>query len=701
MMPKLRKIYLLIGMLMALLLFDLFGLYYIDQTYQKDDYREEAEKISANQQLVLQELSRSVDVLALHSSFSQELTARRVARVKELLPKLDSNHQWLQQLIQSETLPAGPLRQEMRSNARQAAQGYERLHSLYSQITVPGASAFTLLSNADVSGLETRHFTYLEGLSDSIRQMEGILEGRIRRMNRLLIGSLLLALILGSVILIPLFRQSTQTFQALQDSHAEIKKSAALLRTVIDSSPDYIYVKDWEHRFRLANKALAADLGVTPKELIGKSELDFGIPPDIVYGNPEKGIRGIRTDNEEVLRTGIPMAPKEEKVVVNNQVMYKITTKAPVFDSTGAITGVLGYIHDITERVEMEKRLMESERKYRCLFYENPFPMWIFDPRTLRILEVNEKAIEHYGYTVEEFTSMSILQLRPPQDHILLAKLMQTKDEKKTRFHQGQWTHIKKSGERIIAEITSHRILLEGTEAVLVLAQDITDKVQLEAELLHEKLSHQRQIAKATLDVQEKERSEIGKELHDNVNQILTSVRLQLQYADPDQLAELRFRCVNLVDTAIREIRHLSKSLVPPSLNDIGFIHSIDDMIENLQFVPISFTFTHDVEERYLDRGLKLTVFRILQELTTNIIKHAEASEVLIDLRQQDHQLLLRVTDNGKGFDPAKQGKGIGFQNIINRSEIYGGSVLIQAPPGEGCDVQISFQLEPHSIGMN
>jgi PAS domain S-box-containing protein len=308
-------------------------------------------------------------------------------------------------------------------------------------------------------------------------------------------------------------------------------------------------------------------------------------------------------------------------------------------------------------------------------------------------------AIRHYGYTSKEFRTMTILDIRPPDDRSHLHTLIRNKRTNQKTFRQGRWTHVKKDGDKIFVEITSHRINYHGKEATLVQAQDITERVKLEHLLLEEKINHQREMAKAALDVQEKERTEIGKELHDNVNQILTSAKLQLEYMDQSTEKEkMRLNGIRLVNTAINEIRKLSKSLVPPSLKDIGLVASVHDLIEHVNSPHTRIEFFTDGIDDSLDKGLQLTIFRITQELTTNIIKYAEASSAEIRLHRINNSVVLSVSDDGKGFDLAKHRKGIGLNNIINRADIYRGKVSIRSEPGKGSRVVITFHLNAVAV---
>lgn len=211
-----------------------------------------------------------------------------------------------------------------------------------------------------------------------------------------------------------------------------------------------------------------------------------------------------------------------------------------------------------------------------------------------------------------------------------------------------------------------------------------------------ERKNGEKKIIQAVIDAQEKEREEIGRELHDNVNQVLTTARLYLdciQGLAPEQEYVVK-RSSDSITTAIEEIRKLSKSLTQSFHKEIGLELSIEDLVESIRRLEEGLQVTVDFSlpsEELLDDKLKTTIFRILQEQLNNVLKHAGASKVHISIQQSPGLLCLSITDNGKGFDTEKKRKGIGISNIISRAEVFQGQVTIDSAPGKGCSLTINF----------
>jgi len=353
-------------------------------------------------------------------------------------------------------------------------------------------------------------------------------------------------------------------------------------------------------------------------------------------------------------------------------------------------------------RYSMERKrnleyLRESESRYRELFNSNPMPMWVFDFSTLRFLEANDAAIHHYGYSNEEFLSKTLADIRLHGDLGQLRREVDTMRLDGEVTQKGLLEHVLKNGDIIFVEVAWHKINYKSAPAILVLANDVTERILLENELNEQRMTRQRQITEAVIVAQEKERTEIGKELHDNVNQILGASNLYINTAmtDEDLRQELLGRSTELISKAINEIRKISKSLITPGLREIGLLESIEDITEDMKLARgTNIRLDINIIEEEVEERRKLTLFRIVQEQLNNIMKHAKATEVMIRLSIEGSDIVLTVVDNGVGFDVSRHRKGVGITNIISRVELFKGKVELQSKPGEGCVLSVRVPLE-------
>lgn len=228
------------------------------------------------------------------------------------------------------------------------------------------------------------------------------------------------------------------------------------------------------------------------------------------------------------------------------------------------------------------------------------------------------------------------------------------------------------------------------------LLKSIKDLAELEKELVEQKLKQQVAITEATINAREKEREELGRELHDNINQVLASVKMFLNTARENE--ELRGKMVQTsyesIEYVIEEIRKLSKTLVQPSL-DAGLVEALFNLTEEIN--------TTNGLQVYLDgrsyaggcvaKKKELAIYRIVQEQMNNIVKYAKAGKVFIELRTESKDIFLSVFDDGMGFDPAKKVKGIGLKNIKSRVDFYSGKMNIISSHGKGCTIEILIPI--------
>lgn len=354
-----------------------------------------------------------------------------------------------------------------------------------------------------------------------------------------------------------------------------------------------------------------------------------------------------------------------------------------------------GTQRNITQQKKAEQLLLASEEQYRYLFNHNPSCIFIWDPETMQILEVNQASVELYGYSRNEFLQLTALDIRPVEYHEKFMKMIKMDRQLGVHKKTITWLHITKKGESIYMEISSHKIVYNGKEVILAIGNNVTDKIQLEKNLGEERRIQQQQITDAVISGQEKERSELAEELHDNINQLLASTRLYIDCAlkDPNSREDLLDKGRVLLDSAMQEIRKLSKTLLPPSLGKVSLLEALDDLINERRILnPISIIKNwKGFDESGMDQKIKLTIYRIVQEQLNNIYKHAEAKNIIISLEKDDRQIILVVKDDGIGFNTNTKRPGVGLRNIRSRAEVNNGTVLIESTPGEGCELTVQF----------
>lgn len=371
-----------------------------------------------------------------------------------------------------------------------------------------------------------------------------------------------------------------------------------------------------------------------------------------------------------------------------------------VRDKEGKPLRMIGAMQDITDIKINEEKLIKSNERFDAVMKATHDLIWDWDLQTGTFYRDERGLKKVYGLangkTIQNIHDW--LKRVHPDDtgkvQIMINNIIQASVtdvfDVEYRFKRDDGTY---------SNVYDRGIIIRNSEGkpirMLGAAQDITDRKKLEQQLLLKELEKQRIISKASIDSQEKERQEIGKELHDNVNQVLTTTKLylELSLSSPDIKDDLIAKSAANVIYVINEIRQLSRSLMNPSLGDLGLIDSVKDLVENVHLtgkVKVSFKAAKEVDT-LLNENLKLTVFRIVQEALNNIIKHASATKALISINKKENNVQLTVKDNGKGFNIDSSKKGSGLKSIQNRVYLTNGNLKIMTEPGKGCTLFITL----------
>ena len=248
--------------------------------------------------------------------------------------------------------------------------------------------------------------------------------------------------------------------------------SLASLAAIVEFSDDAIIGKSFEGIITSWNRGAEQLYQYAASEVIGKHI-------SVLFPDERKH------ELEEILqrvRRGEQIQHFETVRVRKDGTLLDVSlTVSPIKNPNGDIVGMSAIGRDITPQKRSEEALRHSEERYRLLFHSNPLPMWVFDCQTLAFITVNEAAITHYGFSREEFLRMTIRDIRPPQDVVKLLKA--TSRPLKGLGNVELWRHRKKDGTIIDVEITSHSLSLNGREAELVLAHDVSERVRSEEKL--------------------------------------------------------------------------------------------------------------------------------------------------------------------------------------------------------------------------
>ncbi|MCW5907162.1 MAG: PAS domain S-box protein [Chitinophagales bacterium] len=349
------------------------------------------------------------------------------------------------------------------------------------------------------------------------------------------------------------------------------------------------------------------------------------------------------------------------------------------------------------DRRKAEATLLESEERYRYLFHNNPALIFIWDLENLSILEVNNTALQAYGYTRDELLKMTILQLRPLEFHDRIREFAEKMLTSEESVAKGIWQHVRKNGELMYMDISSHRIEYNNRKAILSLAKDVTEQFKAENEL-KKTYEDVRRLNMHLQTIREEERAGIAREIHDELGQQLTGLKMdaswlakKLQPADK-QISERLNDMLSLIDTTVKTIRRISSDLRPGILDDLGLIAALEwqsSEFEKRSGIACKFKshFTGNEPDKILATG----IFRIYQETLTNVMRHSGATAVEAYIERLGDKIILTIKDNGHGFDEEKvrEKKTLGLVGMKERAVMLGGELQISSKPDEGTIVKL------------
>jgi len=405
----------------------------------------------------------------------------------------------------------------------------------------------------------------------------------------------------------------------------------------------------------------------------------------------KKNQKNINIKNEKIVAENIVIAKSKQKRIDTRR--QKIVDYNIILALKKCEDEKLKY-----EKIGIKKMLTKIEEQFRIMFNLSSDVLFDSDLVADKVT-VNDAYEKEFGYKRKKNMMSSedwIIHIHP-DDKEEFMKGYHRVLKSKTINWKNDYRFLKRDGS--VANVLVSRIILRNTDGnayrVIGSMHDISKQKVLEESLEREIKLKEKQIAEAARDAKDAERSDIGKELHDNVNQLLGASRLYLEMAKRGGKDSEMYlsRSSEYTLTAIEEIRKLSKGLTTNTIKNLGLCAAIEnirhDTIE-VNAVKIVFRVENFIENSVNDE-FKLNTYRILQEQLNNILKHAKATKIVIKLLQNKKSVKLIISDNGIGFDTDKKMNGIGIANIKSRAASYNGTADFISQPGSGCVLIATF----------
>ena len=442
-----------------------------------------------------------------------------------------------------------------------------------------------------------------------------------------------------------------------------------------------------------ANRAACKLLGYSKKELLTKNREE-------IFRTTEESYKMMMVE-----RTREGSAKADLSIVRKDGKLWPCEITSVVFKDAEGVKNSITSIVDRRERLLLQKKIdVENERSnnywIKSIGSTAYDVTWDWDIVT-NLISFGKSYEKVFGYklTTAKVSFRKWMDFFEPEERKLLKgkiKKVLVSDKKgwldsfQFSCPDGTLAHI----------IIRSNILRDDTgKAIRMIGviHDVSKMLKLEETLDREIRLNQSQITEAVVEAKETERSDIGMELHDNVNQLLAASMLYLDMARKDvKNGEIYLlHSSEYTFSAIEEIRKLTKGLMTGVIKDFGLCAAIEDLVhDTMEACPVKI---HCILQPSLEKPMsdkfKMNVFRIVQEQLTNILKHAGASEIHITMSEKNGKFALSIADNGKGFDKRKKSGnvGIGISNIISRAEFYKGKAAFITEPGKGCKLVVTL----------
>jgi PAS domain S-box-containing protein len=438
------------------------------------------------------------------------------------------------------------------------------------------------------------------------------------------------------------------------------------LLNLLDQAHDVIIVRDLEGRIQYFNKGAEVVLGWRAEEVKGRrvNELFFQNSPTFAVAQDQL----LRTGGWSGMLLGFDR---------NQRPMVFQSRWTLVRENLENVPLVVCIFTDITEQKLAEEQLKEHELLSKRILGATSEGFCRLDLQG-KLLEVNEAYCRFTGYSREQLLCMSIgdLDVNLPSPEALRRHIKHILKAKDLRFETGYRCN---DGRTVDVEIFATSLKLREFY-IFEFVRDQTERKRTEEEL--------RSFNRRIIEVQEAERLRIAGELHDGINQIIASVKMRLKKVG-DNLPQLKpaareilSRCDQLLIKALEENRRIAHNLRPSDLDHFGLFAACQNYCDEMQLRSNLRLQCHigSFNQR-LAPEMELNLFRIIQEAIANIERHAQAGKIKVQLAFQDNSILLKIADDGIGFDLKKtgarrqKGRGFGLTNMRERAVLLGGNL--------------------------
>ena len=450
-------------------------------------------------------------------------------------------------------------------------------------------------------------------------------------------------------------------------------------RRIFENVSEGIFQSTPEGYYLMANPALARIHGFNSARELIRSRRDISRE---IYVDPAR-----REEFKRLLeKHGVVRDFEHETFRKDGSRIWLSVNARAVRNEDGKVLYYEGTARDITQRKQAEQALRESEERYRELFENSKEALYVHDMNGC-YTSVNRATERLSGYTREELAGRHFsIFLNPEYESHVRGHLGRKAEESSETTYETEI--VTKYGRHVPIEISSRLIFADGVAVgVQGCMRDVSERKRVQAAA--------RTYSRRLIEAQEGERRRMSRELHDQVGQILTAVKMNLhalrqKCSAPDILASIEDN-MKVIDEAVDQVRDLSVDLRPLLLDDFGLVVAVRWYLDRQAKscgVPADFTTRSLGEDDRFSSELETACFRIVQEAVTNVARHARATRISVVLERAGQDLILLISDDGAGFDMkvlrSTSAATLGLRSMEERVQAVGGTITIDSAPDLG-----------------
>ncbi len=498
---------------------------------------------------------------------------------------------------------------------------------------------------------------------------------------------------------------------ARKKSEKLLNESEQRYRLLAENVKDIIWVLDpGTGHFTYISPSVESGLGYSPIEM---KEMHFSetLHPEC----REPFLRNVKERIENFYKNPELISEYLHEVVhlhKNGRLIYAEISNHYYLNKITGLLEIQGVSRDITERKKSEIALQKSQKDFRTFIDNSMLAICFFDADTQKILYSNSAFLQLLGYLPEEINSLVIYDFMMHPKEAIKATLASLIKSEPIDIGERVWK--RKDGSLVNMFISASGESRDNANIIFVSGQNITnlkkseiEKGELINELRHKNLELH-QLSSHLQNIREKERTHIAREIHDELGQMLTVQKMDIGWirqkqnnTDKEVVSKLS-EMLEFSDNIINTVRKISTELRPAIIDDLGLIAALEWKCGNFQDqtgIPCKFI-SYNEEEKF-DANFSINVFRILQEILTNITRHAKAESVVVSIIQNEKELIMQITDDGIGIDSEaiNKNKTLGITGMKERARLLNGELIINGKKNKGTQIEliIPFKYE-HTI---